>query len=167
MTKGWHGNSKAHSLASKGIRTKCDVPNPMNSRSNKELLFGHSLTHSKNYQMGVGVENARCEHDRLVAKMLERGMEHKSPFESKLTKREERETRKTLNPFALFDDPKMAKATKQIKRAIESGDQDKVIRVSNKWEKLGAVDTASREAITEYYNKVHQKDGFDYEKWYK
>ena len=62
----------------------CDVTNPMNTRSNKELLFGHSLTHTKKYQQGVGIENAKCEHDRLVEIMKKRGMKHKSPFKSKL-----------------------------------------------------------------------------------
>jgi len=62
---------------------KCGVPNPMNTRSNKELLFGHSLTHTKNYQKSVGYQNAKCEHDRLVRKMKERGMHHNSPLKRK------------------------------------------------------------------------------------
>ena len=83
--KGWHGDSKGHSLASKGVKTKCKVDNPMNTRSNKQLLFGHSLTHTAHYQQAVGVENAKCEHDRLVEKMEKRGMEHKSPFKAKVS----------------------------------------------------------------------------------
>lgn len=72
-------------------KKECNVPNPMNTRSNKELLFGHSITHSKNYQKSVGIGNARCEHDRLVRKMKERGMEHKSPFKTR--KRKKRKSR--------------------------------------------------------------------------
>ena len=50
--KGWRGESRRHSLASKGISTAkgekvCDVPDPMNTRSNQQLLFGHS---SKNHK---------------------------------------------------------------------------------------------------------------------
>lgn len=86
MSKGWHGSNKEHSLASKGIKTKCDIKNPMNTRSNKQLLFGHALTHSQKYQENVGVESAKCEHDRLVEKMEKRGMEHKSPFKSRIKK---------------------------------------------------------------------------------
>lgn len=87
--RGWHGDSREHGLARKGIKTangkpkQCDVDNPMNTRSNQELLFGHSLTHSKKYQEEVGVENARCEHDRLVEVMLKRNMNHNSPFRRK------------------------------------------------------------------------------------
>jgi len=84
MGKGWHGNSKEHSLASKGIKTKCEVSNPMNTRSNKQLLFGHALTHTQKYQEDVGVDNTKCEHDRLVEKMIKRGMNHNSPFKSKV-----------------------------------------------------------------------------------
>jgi len=62
---------------------KCGVPNPMNTRSNKELLLGHSLTHTRNYQRSVGFKNAKCEHDRLVGIMEKRGMHHKSPFRRK------------------------------------------------------------------------------------
>lgn len=48
MSKGWHGNKEKHALASKGIKTKCDIKNPMNVRSNKKLVFGHAITHTKN-----------------------------------------------------------------------------------------------------------------------
>jgi len=64
----------------------CNVKNPMNTRSNKQLLLGHSITHTKNYQKSVGVGNAKCEHDRLVKKMKQRGMTHKSPFKSNIRK---------------------------------------------------------------------------------
>ena len=62
----------------------CKVKNPMKTRSNQQLLYGHSITHSKKYQESVGVTNAKCEHERLVRKMKERGMKHKSPFKSKV-----------------------------------------------------------------------------------
>lgn len=84
MAKGWHGDRQAHSMASKGVKTKCDVPDPMKTRSNKQLLYGHSITHSRKYQESVGVKSAKCEHDRLVTIMEKRGMKHKSPFKSKV-----------------------------------------------------------------------------------
>jgi len=71
-------------MAGKG---KCGVPNPMNIRSNKELLMGHSITHTKNYQKSVGVTKARCEHGRTSALMIKRGMKHKSPFKSKIKRK--------------------------------------------------------------------------------
>lgn len=66
---------------------KCGVPNPMNTRSNKQLRMGHSITHTEGYQKSVGVTRARCEHSRLVGIMKQRKMKHKSPFESKIRKR--------------------------------------------------------------------------------
>ena len=79
----------------KGYRTKqyimkkknCSVPNPMNTRSNKQLLMGHSITHTKNYQKSVGINNAHCEHDRLVQKMKVRKMMHSTPFKSRVVGR--------------------------------------------------------------------------------
>lgn len=70
----------------------CSVKNPMNTRSNQELLFGHSITHSKKYQQSVGVKNAKCEHGRLVKKMKERGMKHSSPFKSRVVGRPPKNT---------------------------------------------------------------------------
>lgn len=86
--KGWKNDRYEHSLASKGVKSKlkgeCKLPNPMNTRKDKQLLLGHSITHTKNYQRSVGVEKARCEHDRLVKIMLKRGMQHHTPFKSKV-----------------------------------------------------------------------------------
>lgn len=62
----------------------CNIKTPMRTRSNKELLYGHSITHSRKYQESVGKTKARCEHGRLVKKMKKRGMKHKSPFKSKI-----------------------------------------------------------------------------------
>jgi len=95
--KGWHKDYYEHALASKGVKTKCNVPNPMNTRSNRELLFGHFITHSRNYQKSVGLKAAECEHDRLVSIMNKRKLglnekgKHNSPFKE-MTK----ETRKEL-----------------------------------------------------------------------
>ena len=96
---GYFGHSREHGLHRKGIPTTskgkiknkrkpkdCDVPNPMNTRSNEELLQGHFLTHTENYQSSVGVENAECEHDRVAEVMSKRGFglnkrgKHRSPF---------------------------------------------------------------------------------------
>ena len=57
--------------------------NPMNTRSNKELLMGHSILHSwwehpKRTDWTRG--QIRKEHARLVRIMLKRGMEHNSPL---------------------------------------------------------------------------------------
>jgi len=54
--------------------------NPMNTRSNKQLLYGHALTHSKTIKKSWGKTRARREHARLVKKMKKRGMKHKTPF---------------------------------------------------------------------------------------
>lgn len=79
--KGWYKDYYEHAMAARGVKTKkCNVTNPMNTRSNRELLFGHFLTHTHNYQKSVGLENAKCEHDRLVKIMNKRGMSHNSPF---------------------------------------------------------------------------------------
>jgi len=61
--------------------------NPMNIRSNKELLLGHSLTHSKGIQKAWGPGTAKDEHDRLVRVMRDRGMKHRSPFKRKVKSR--------------------------------------------------------------------------------
>jgi len=62
----------------------CNTKNPMKTRSNQQLVYGHSVTHSRKYQESVGVTNAKCEHSRLVKKMKARNMKHKSPFKSKI-----------------------------------------------------------------------------------
>ena len=67
-------------MARKGRRGR--VKNPMNTRSNRQLLFGHSLTHSRNYQKSVGSASAKREHDRLVKIMKKRSMKHASPYRS-------------------------------------------------------------------------------------
>lgn len=57
--------------------------NPMNTRSNKELLMGHSLLHSWwNNPERTNWTRAQIkkEHSRLVRIMLKRGMEHNSPL---------------------------------------------------------------------------------------
>ena len=60
--------------------------NPMNTRSNKELLFGHSLLHSwakggyKNKPKNWTKTQIRNEHARLVKIMKKRGIEHNSPI---------------------------------------------------------------------------------------
>jgi len=64
----------------------CNIQNPMKTRSNQQLVYGHSVTHTRKYQESVGVTNAKCEHSRLVRKMKERGMNHKSAFKSKVRK---------------------------------------------------------------------------------
>ncbi len=62
-------------------RKTCPVTkDPMNTRSNKQLLLGHSLTHSRGIQKAWGVACASDEHARLVRKMKKRGMKHRSRF---------------------------------------------------------------------------------------
>ena len=53
--------------------------NPMNTRSNRQLLLGHSLTHSKGIKKAWGKECANAEHERLVRIMKKRKMKHRSP----------------------------------------------------------------------------------------
>lgn len=65
----------------------CSVPNPMNTRKNKDLVFGHSITHSRRYQQSVDIPKAKCEHDRLVQKMNTRNINHNSPFKTKRKQR--------------------------------------------------------------------------------
>ena len=64
-----------------------DKVNPMNTRSNKELLFGHSLTHKfwNDLKKGKTVGNwtkplVKKEHARLVGIMKKRGFKHNSPL---------------------------------------------------------------------------------------
>ena len=66
---------------------KCGVPNPMNTKKNKQLRFGHAITHTENYQKSVGITKARCEHDRTAGLMNKRGMKHNSPFKPKIKRK--------------------------------------------------------------------------------
>lgn len=57
--------------------------NPMNTRSNKELLFGHALLHrwwNTHSSTDWTKEQIRKEHTRLVKIMKKRGMNHNSPL---------------------------------------------------------------------------------------
>jgi len=54
--------------------------NPPNVRSNRQLVYGHAVTHSKSYQRGVGKKVARKEHDKSVRIMKRRGYKHNTPF---------------------------------------------------------------------------------------
>lgn len=53
---------------------------PLNIRSNRQLLLAHSLTHSKGFQKSMGCGQARAEHAVLVREMRSRGLRHNSPF---------------------------------------------------------------------------------------
>lgn len=59
--------------------------NPLNTKANRDLVFSHSLTHTKNYQLKVGIDNARRDHNIIVRKMLERGFNHNTPFRAVVT----------------------------------------------------------------------------------
>jgi len=58
----------------------------MNTRSNKALLFGHSILHSwainkyKSKPDGWSKTQIRNEHNRLVKIMKKRGIKHNSPI---------------------------------------------------------------------------------------
>lgn len=57
--------------------------NPMNTRTNKELLFGHALLHSwwRNPKRTDWTKaQIRKEHARLVKIILKRGFNHNSPL---------------------------------------------------------------------------------------
>lgn len=54
--------------------------NPLNVRSDKQLVYSHAITHSKGYKKGVGKAQARREHTEITKRMKEKGMGHKSPF---------------------------------------------------------------------------------------
>jgi len=60
--------------------------NLMNTRSNKALLFGHSILHGwardnyKNKPNDWSKTQIRKEHNRLVKIMKKRGMKHNSPI---------------------------------------------------------------------------------------
>ena len=57
--------------------------NRMNTRSNKELLFGHSLLHywAKNPKKTSWTKaQIRKEHERLVKIMKKRGIKHNTPL---------------------------------------------------------------------------------------
>lgn len=61
---------------------KC-LRNPMNTRSNKQLLLGHAILHAwwrKPSRTCWTRTEVRDEHTRLVAVMKERGFKHKSPL---------------------------------------------------------------------------------------
>ena len=80
----------------KMARSKCKRPmtktrfgsiNPMNTRSNKELLNGHAITHKiwrdlkKGKTFGNWTKSAtRNEHSRLVCIMKKRDFDHNSPL---------------------------------------------------------------------------------------
>lgn len=57
--------------------------NPMNTRSNKELIFGHALLHAwwKNpKRTNWTKKQIFTEHNRLVKIMIKRGIKHNSPL---------------------------------------------------------------------------------------
>lgn len=54
--------------------------NPLNVRSNQQLLKAHAQTHSAGFQGSMGCGQARAEHGVLVRLMLKRGLNHNSPF---------------------------------------------------------------------------------------
>lgn len=54
--------------------------NPPNTHSNRQLVYGHAVTHSRSYQRGVGKTVARKEHAKAVRIMKRRGYRHDSPF---------------------------------------------------------------------------------------
>jgi len=62
---------------------KRKVINPMNTRSDKELLQGHALTHywwNNPKRTNWTKSEVKKEHTRLVKIMLRRGMNHNSPL---------------------------------------------------------------------------------------
>ena len=57
--------------------------NPMNTRSNKELIFGHALLHSwwkHPKRTSWTKKQIFAEHSRLVKIMKQRGIKHNSPL---------------------------------------------------------------------------------------
>jgi len=57
--------------------------NPMNTRSNKELLLGHSILHKwwNNPKSTFWTKTQiKKEHERLVKIMKKRGLNHNSPL---------------------------------------------------------------------------------------
>lgn len=68
--------------------------NPLNTKANKDLIFSHSLTHSKNYQLKVGINNARRDHNVIARKMVSRGFKHNSPFRAVVTQKQVAQYRK-------------------------------------------------------------------------
>ncbi len=62
---------------------KVNKINPMNTRSNKELIFGHAILHRwwKHPKTTDWTKaQIRKEHARLVKIMLKRGFKHNSPL---------------------------------------------------------------------------------------
>lgn len=59
--------------------------NPLNTKANQDLLFSHSLTHSRKYQLRIGISNARRDHNVIARKMVKRGFNHDSPFRAVVT----------------------------------------------------------------------------------
>ncbi len=89
--RGYHGKSREHGLNRKGIKTATkgipimnkQTSVPIQKKTDKQLLYSHALTHSKDYQKEIGLEQARKDHQDLVDEMLERGINHNSPFRKK------------------------------------------------------------------------------------
>jgi len=76
---------KEHPSTKKRIKLdiKRKVINPMNTRSDKELLQGHALTHywwNNPKRTNWTKSEVKKEHTRLVKIMLRRGMNHNSPL---------------------------------------------------------------------------------------
>jgi len=51
-------------------------------KSKKQAVYGHAITHSRSYQKGVGVKQARREHAFFVRHYLKKP--HPSPFKAKV-----------------------------------------------------------------------------------
>ena len=58
--------------------------NEINYHANDELVYGHSLTHSKDYQKSVGADVARREHNKAARIMKRRGFKHETPFHDRV-----------------------------------------------------------------------------------
>lgn len=64
--------------------------NPLNIRSNQQLLNAHTLTHAAGFQASMGCKQARDEHAVLVREMGRRGLNHNSPFKCLVGRRKMR-----------------------------------------------------------------------------
>jgi hypothetical protein len=69
--------------------------------------------------------------------------------------------------FSLYARPGRGVANMDITTEIRYGTQAGVVRMAKQYKHLGATDTTSREKISEYWNKIHPDDPFDYDLWYR
>ena len=149
--KGWHGESQRHARAARGHRT---VPTKYRKK-------GYEVYRDGVYQGFTESREEAEEHVDEFGGNVVHSMDRKSILY--------RGRGVSRNIFGLYsvDSLRGEEAHDEILQAIQTGTQKDVIDTAREFSDLGAFDTESRERITDYWNRKHPSDPFDYKLWYR